>query len=445
MTSLTAATASLAGASAASTTNPSLVAPFTFDRAPTKVALAYSGGLDTSCIIPWLKEQFGEGCEVVAVAADLGQPDDLSGVEAKAIASGASSCHVLDLRETFLTGYVFPTLRAGAIYERKYLLGTSMARPLIARQQVEIARLVGADALAHGCTGKGNDQVRFELTYQALAPEMTIVAPWRHWHIRSREDAIDYARDHGVPVAATTSKIYSVDGNLWHLSHEGGALEDPWNEPPADAYGLTVAPEDAPDTPEYVTIGFERGWPTGVDGREMRPVEMVETLNALGGAHGIGRVDLLENRLVGMKSRGIYETPGGTLLMTAHRELEHLVLDKLTMRQKDSLAQTYAELVYNGQWFTPLRAALDAFVDATQEPVTGEVRLKLYKGTTSGVGVRSPNGLYQEDLATFGADDIYRQLDAEGFIRLFGLGQKVAARRDQRMRQTQEQGSEAVR
>ncbi|CAA9548200.1 MAG: Argininosuccinate synthase [uncultured Thermomicrobiales bacterium] len=430
-------------AAANAPTNASLVAPFTFERTPTKVALAYSGGLDTSCIIPWLKEQFGEDCEVVAVAADLGQPDDLSGVEAKAIASGASACHILDLRETFLTDYVFPTLRAGAIYERKYLLGTSMARPLIARQQVEIAQLVGADALAHGCTGKGNDQVRFELTYQALAPEMTIVAPWRHWHIRSREDAIDYARDHGVPVAATTSKIYSVDGNLWHLSHEGGALEDPWNEPPADAYGLTVSPEDAPDTPEYVTIGFERGWPVSVDGRATGPVEMVETLNALGGAHGVGRVDLLENRLVGMKSRGIYETPGGTLLMTAHRELEHLVLDKLTMRQKDSLAQTYAELVYDGLWFTPLRAALDAFVDATQEPVTGEVRLKLYKGNATGVGVRSPNGLYQEDLATFGADDVYRQLDAEGFIRLFGLGQKVAARRDQRMRQ--EQGSEAVR
>ncbi len=393
-----------------------------------KVVLAYSGGLDTSCIIPWLKERYD--CEVIAVAADVGQPDDLSGVEAKALASGASKCHVLDLREEFLREYAFPTLRAGAIYERKYLLGTSMARPVIAKHQAEIALLEGADALAHGCTGKGNDQVRFELTYQAIAPQLAVVAPWRHWEIRSREDAIAYARSRGIPVTATAEKIYSLDGNLWHLSHEGGALEDPWTEPPADAYGLTVAPEHAPDEPAYVEISFERGWPVAVDGEALDPVAMVEKLNTLGGAHGVGRIDLLENRLVGMKSRGVYETPGGTILSVAHRELEHLTLDKLTMRQKDDLAQTYADLVYNGQWFIPLRRALDAFVDATQEPVTGDVRLKLFKGTCQAVGRRSPFGLYREDLATFGADDVYRQADAEGFIRLYGLGQQVAAARD---------------
>ena len=405
-----------------------------------KVALAYSGGLDTSCIIPWLKERYG--CEVIAVAADVGQPDDLSGVEAKALASGASKCHVLDLREEFIRDYAFPTLRAGAIYERKYLLGTSMARPLIAKRQVEIALLEGADALAHGCTGKGNDQVRFELTYQALAPELKVIVPWRLWDIRSREDAIAYAEARGIPVSASRAKIYSVDGNLWHLSHEGGAIEDPWNEAPADAYGLTVAPEEAPNEPAYVTIEFEQGWPVAVDGRRIGPVALIEELNALGAAHGVGRVDLLENRLVGMKSRGVYETPGGTILSIAHRELEHLTLDKLTMRQKDQLAQVYADLVYNGQWYAPLRAALDAFVEKTQEPVTGEVRLKLYKGSCQAVGRRSPYGLYREDLATFGEDDVYDQADADGFIRLFGLGQKVAAQRD---RQVQERGAEVLR
>jgi argininosuccinate synthase len=321
-------------------------------------------------------------------------------------------------------------LRAGAIYERKYLLGTSMARPLIAKHQVEVAQLEGANAVAHGCTGKGNDQVRFELTFMTLAPELKIIAPWRHWDIRSREDAINYAAAHGVHVTATKAKIYSIDGNLWHLSHEGGAIEDPWNEPPADAYGLTVAPEDAPNTPEYVTISFEQGTPVAINGQQLGPVELVQALNELGGKHGVGRVDLLENRLVGMKSRGIYETPGGTILATAHNELEHLTLDKLTMRQKDTLALTYADLVYNGQWFTPLKAALDAFVDKTQEVVTGDVRLKLYKGNCTAVGRTSPYGLYREDLATFGADDVYQQADAEGFIRLFGLGQKVAAMRD---------------
>jgi len=393
-----------------------------------KVVLAYSGGLDTSVIIPWLKEHYD--CEVIAFAADVGQQDDLSGIEAKAIASGASKAHVYDLKDEFIRDYVFPTLRAGAIYERKYLLGTSMARPLIAKYQVEVARLEGADTLAHGCTGKGNDQVRFELTFMALAPELRIIAPWRHWHIRSREDALEYAAAHNVPVTATAAKIYSLDGNLWHLSHEGGAIENPWEEPPADAYDLSVAPEDAPDTAEYVTISFEEGWPIAVDDQRLDPVPMVEQLNELAGKHGVGRITLLENRLVGMKSRGVYETPGGTILMTAHQELEHLTLDKMTMRVKDQLALQYADLVYNGQWFTPLKRALDAFVDKSQEPVTGDVRLKLFKGTCEAVGIRSPFGLYDEGLATFGADDVYQQADAEGFIKLFGLGQKVANQRD---------------
>jgi argininosuccinate synthase len=401
-----------------------------------KVVLAYSGGLDTSCIIPWLKEHYN--CEVIAAAVNVGQPDDLSGIEAKALASGASKAYVIDAREEFLKEYAFPTLRAGAIYERKYLLGTSMARPLIAKHQVEIALLEGADAVAHGCTGKGNDQVRFELTYQALAPQLKVIAPWRQWEIKSREDALAYAAAHGVSVTATKAKIYSIDGNLWHLSHEGGEIEDPWNEPPVDAYELSVAPEDAPDAAQYVTVSFEQGWPVAVNGQALSPLDLVALLNELGGKHGVGRVDLLENRLVGMKSRGIYETPGGTILSTAHRELEHLTLDKLTMRQKDQLAINYADLVYNGLWFTPIKAALDAFVQKTQEPVTGEVRLKLYKGTCVAVGRRSPFGLYEEDLATFGADDVYRQADAEGFIRLFGLGQKVAAQRDRRLHQDAE-------
>ena len=402
--------------------------------APHTIVLAYSGGLDTSCIIPWLKEQYGD-VAVIAAAVDVGQPDDLSQIEAKALASGAAKAYVIDAREEFLREYVFPTLRAGAVYERKYLLGTSMARPVIAKHQVEIALLAGADAVAHGCTGKGNDQVRFELTYQALAPHLQVIAPWRSWAIRSREDALAYAAAHDVPVQATAAKIYSLDGNLWHLSHEGGILEDPWAEPPEDAFGLTVSPEAAPNTPAYVTIGFEEGWPVSVDGQRLEPVALVEWLNALGAEHGVGRIDLLENRLVGMKSRGVYETPGGTILATAHRELEHLTLDKSTMRVKDQLALTYADLVYNGQWFSPLREALDAFVDRTQLPVTGEVRMKLYKGTASPVGRSSPFGLYREDLATFGEDDVYRQADAEGFIRLFGLGQKVAAQRDRRLKE----------
>jgi argininosuccinate synthase len=399
-----------------------------------KVVLAYSGGLDTSAIIPWLKENYD--CEVIAFAANLGQPDDLSNLEQKALASGASKLHLRDLREEFLTDYAFPTLRAGAIYERKYLLGTSMARPLTAKHQVEVALLEGADAVAHGCTGKGNDQVRFELTYQALAPQLEIVAPWRHWHIRSREDAIDYCEAHGVPVTASKTKIYSVDGNLWHLSHEGGLIEDPWNEPPVDAYDLTVAPEDAPDTPEYVTVGFEQGWPVSLNGQKLSPLELMAALNEIGAKHAVGRVDLLENRLVGMKSRGIYETPGGTILSNAHRELEHLVIDRMTLRQKDQLAPVYADLVYNGQWFSPLKAALDAFVDKTQEVMTGEVKVKLYKGQATAVARKSPYSLFREDLATFGKDDVYRQADAEGFIRLFGLPTKVAAMRDRAVKES---------
>jgi argininosuccinate synthase len=398
-----------------------------------KVVLAYSGGLDTSVIIPWLKEHYD--CEVIAFAADVGQPDDLSGVEEKAIASGASKAYVADLKDEFVREYIFPTLRAGAVYERKYLLGTSMARPLIAKHQVEIAKLENAGAVAHGCTGKGNDQVRFELTFMSLAPELQIVAPWRHWEIKSREDAIAYAHDHNVPITATAKKIYSIDGNLWHISHEGGEIEDPWEEPSEAAYSMSVSPEEAPDAPEYVTISFEQGYPVAIDGQQMEPVALVEHLNALGGKHGVGRTVMLENRLVGMKSRGVYETPGGTILMSAHKELEHLTLDKMTMRVKDQLAQQYADLVYNGQWFTPVREALDAGVDKTQEVVTGDVRLKLYKGNCEGVGFKSPYSLYQEDLATFGEDDVYEQADAEGFIRLFGLGQKVA---NQRARANQE-------
>ncbi|MGD0099735.1 MAG: argininosuccinate synthase, partial [Acidobacteriota bacterium] len=343
-----------------------------------KVVLAYSGGLDTSIIIPWLKDNYG--AEVIAFAADIGQGSELKGLEEKAIRTGASKCIIEDLREEFICEFVFPTLRAGAIYERKYLLGTSFARPLIARRQVEIAEQEGADAVSHGCTGKGNDQVRFELTYKSLNPKLRIIAPWREWDLKSREDEIDYAQDRKVPITATKEKIYSEDRNLWHLSHEGGILENPWAEPEESMYVLTVSPEKAPDKPQYVEIDFENGNPTAVDGRKLGPVEIVETLNRIGGAHGVGRVDLVENRLVGMKSRGVYETPGGTLLLIAHRELESLTLDKATLHYKDILAGKYAELVYNGQWFTPLRYAMDAFIDTIQNRVTGTARLKLYKG-----------------------------------------------------------------
>ncbi len=390
-----------------------------------KVVLAYSGGLDTSVIVPWLKENYD--CEVICVCANIGQGDDLSGVEAKALASGATRCYVEDLREEFISKYIYPTLQAGAIYERNYLLGTSFARPLIAKRQVEVAEMEGADAVSHGCTGKGNDQVRFELTYQALNPKLKVIAPWREWSIRSREDALKYAQAHNVPVSATTKSIYSRDWNLWHLSHEGGTLEDPWNEPEAAMYQLTVAPEQAPDEAEYVEIEFDCGMPRKIDGRALGPIELITNLNALGAKHGVGRVDLVENRLVGMKSHGVYETPGGTILVQAHQALEQICLDRETLHYKEQVALKYADLTYNGQWFTPLREALDAFVRETEKTVTGTARLKLYKGNVMLVGRKSPFSLYREDYATFGQDDVYNQKDGEGFIRLFGLPLKVRA------------------
>ena len=395
------------------------------------IALAYSGGLDTSIIVPWLKERYG--ARVICVAADIGQGDELEGVRAKAIASGADECYIEDLRQEFVEDFVWPTLRAGAIYSRKYLLGTSMGRPLIARRQVEIARQVGADALAHGCTGKGNDQVRFELTYAAFAPDLPVIAPWREWNIRSREDAIAYAEAHKIPVAATRDKIYSRDRNIWHLSHEGGVLEDPAVAPPADLFMLTTAPEDAPDRPEEVTIGFRSGTPVSVNGVELDAVHLVVALNKIGGRHGIGRIDLVEDRLVGMKSRGIYETPGGTLLYSAHSELEQIVLDRRTLAAKDLIAPRYADLVYEGRWWTTEREGYDAFVNVTQERVTGAVTLRLFKGTASAVGRESEYALYDERFVTFGEDDVYQQSDAAGFIRLYGLSARVRAIRDQEM------------
>ncbi|HEX6587401.1 MAG TPA: argininosuccinate synthase [Longimicrobiales bacterium] len=389
------------------------------------VVLAYSGGLDTSIIVPWLREHYD--VDVVCCAADVGQGEELSGLEAKAIASGARACVVQDLRDEFLTGFVWPTLRAGAVYGRKYLLGTSMARPIIAKKQVEHARKVGATVLAHGCTGKGNDQVRFELTYAALAPEMRVIAPWREWDIRSREDAIDYARLHGVPVAATKAKIYSRDRNLWHVSHEGGPLEDPNWTPPEDLFLMTNAAEAAPSKAELVTITFEQGYPVAVNGVAMGAVELLATLNEIAGLHGVGRIDLVEDRLVGMKSRGIYETPGGTLLYAAHSELEQLVLDRRTLALKDVIAPRYADLVYEGRWWTTEREAMDALVNTTQQRVTGDVRLKLYRGAVTVAGRTSPFSLYDERFVTFGEDDVYQQSDAAGFIRLYGLPMRVAA------------------
>ncbi|MEJ2349341.1 MAG: argininosuccinate synthase [Anaerolineales bacterium] len=390
-----------------------------------KVVLAYSGGLDTSVIVPWLKENYG--CEVVCFTADVGQGEELDGLEEKAIASGASQLIVSDLREEFAQDYIFPVMRAGAVYERKYLLGTSMARPLIAKKQVEVAHEVGADALAHGATGKGNDQVRFELTYAALDPRLKVIAPWREWDIRSRQDAIAYARAHNIPVTASEKSIFSRDRNLWHLSHEGGPLEDPWIEPEEGMYLFSASPENAPDEAQLVEIQFESGAPVAVDGEQLSPANLVACLNAMGCTHGIGRVDLVESRLVGMKSHGVYETPGGTILLAAHRELESLVLDKETIQFKDLVALKYAELVYNGMWFSPLREAMDAFVDSTQGPVTGSVRLKLFKGNIIPVGRKSPFSLYREDFATFGQEDVYDQSDAEGFIHLFGLPLQVRA------------------
>ncbi len=393
-----------------------------------KVVLAYSGGLDTSVIVPWLKENYK--CDVITFTADLGQgSDELIGLKEKAIASGASKAYIVDLREEFLTDYVFPTLKAGAVYEGVYLLGTAFARPLIAKHMVEVAAEEGADAVAHGCTGKGNDQVRFELAFQALDPGLKVIAPWRDekWTISSREDAIAYARAHGIPVATTEKSIYSRDGNMWHISHEGGILEDPWTEPEEEIFQFSVAPEAAPDTPLYVEIDFEKGSPVAIDGKPLGPVELLGYLNELGGAYGVGRVDMVENRLVGMKSRGVYETPGGTILYTAHQGLESICLDRETLHYKELVGHRYAELVYYGLWFTPLRDALDAFVSKTQERVTGTVRLKLYKGNCTVVGRKSPFSLYREDFATFGKDAVYNQSDATGFINLFGLPLKVKA------------------
>jgi len=375
--------------------------------------------------VPWLKENYG--CEVVCFTADVGQAEEMDGLEEKALASGASQLVIHDMKEEFAEQYIFPVLRAGAVYERKYLLGTSMARPLIAKHQVEVAHEVGADAVAHGATGKGNDQVRFELTFMALDPRLKVIAPWREWDIRSRQDAIAYAQAHNVPVTATEKSIYSRDRNLWHLSHEGGSLEDPWNEPAESIYLLSSSPENAPDSPEYIDITFDSGTPVAINGETMTPGQLITCLNTRGGVHGVGRVDLVESRLVGMKSHGVYETPGGTILMAAHRELESLVLDRETLQFKDTVALKYAELVYNGMWFTPLRESLDAFIDSTQGPVTGMVRVKLYKGSAVPVGRKSKFSLYREDFATFGQEDVYDQSDAEGFIHLYGLPLKVRA------------------
>jgi len=398
-----------------------------------KIVLAYSGGLDTSIIVPWLKENYG-GASIICVAADIGQgSDELAGVRAKAIASGADECYVEDLRDEFAESFIFPTLRAGAIYNRKYLLGTSMARPLIARRQVEIARMVGADALAHGCTGKGNDQVRFELTFAAFAPDLPVIAPWREWNIRSREDAIAYAEDRGIPIVATRRKIYSRDANLWHLSHEGGILEDPNAAPPDDLLMLTRPVTEAPDTPETVVIGFEAGTPVTVNGTALGAVDLIAALNEIGGRNGVGVVDLVEDRMVGMKSRGIYETPGGAILYAAHSELEQLVLDRRTLAAKDTIAPRYADLVYEGRWWTTEREAYDSFVNVTQQRVTGTVSMRLYKGSLAVVGRESAHALYDERFVTFGEDDVYQQSDAAGFIRLFALPARVRAIKDQEM------------
>ena len=394
-----------------------------------KVVLAYSGGLDTSIIIPWLKENYNN-CEVVAVSADVGQGTELDGLEEKALKTGASKLYIEDLKKEFVEDYIFPTLKAGAVYERDYLLGTSFARPIIAKRLVEIAKAEGADAICHGCTGKGNDQVRFELTIKAFAPEMTIIAPWREWSIKSREEEIEYAEAHNIPLKINRETNYSKDKNIWHLSHEGLDLEDPANEPQYNHPGfleLGVSPEQAPDEPTYVTIHFEKGKPTAINGKEMNGVEVVTTLNELGGKNGVGLADIVENRLVGMKSRGVYETPGGAILYHAHNKLEELCLDRDTFHYKQQIGLKFAELVYYGQWFTPLREALSAFVDSTQQTVTGDVKLKLYKGNIIDAGVTSPYSLYDPEIATFDEDEVYNQADANGFINLFGLPIKVYA------------------
>ena len=394
-------------------------------QAVNKVVLAYSGGLDTSIIIPWLKENYH--CEVVAVTGHVGQDNELPGLEEKAIASGACKVYIEDLREEFITDYIYPTLKAGAMYEGQYLLGSALSRPLLAKRQVEIAGKEGADAVSHGCTGKGNDQVRFELTYKAMNPKLKVISPWREWDIKSREDAIHYAQQHHIPVSQTKEKIYSNDANLWHRSSEGGILEDPWKEPPEEVFEYVSIPEKAPNEPEYIEIDMEKGIPVRIDGKPMPPVELMVELNKRASKHGIGVVDMVENRLVGIKSRGVYETPGGTLLFIAHREIESLVLEAGVLHFKQSVALKYAELVYYGQWFSQLRHSLDAFVESTQTHVTGTVRIKMYKGNAIAVARKSPYSLYREDYATFGADDVYDQKDAEGFINCFGLPLKVRA------------------
>lgn len=402
------------------------------DKKIKKVVLAYSGGLDTSIIIPWLKENY-DNCEVVAVSGDVGQTTELDGLEEKALKTGASKLYIEDLRKEFIEDYIYPTMMAGAVYENKYLLGTSFARPIIAKRIVEIAKKEGADAICHGCTGKGNDQVRFELSIKAFAPDMQIIAPWRIWDIKSRDEEIDYAEAHNIPLKINRETNYSKDKNLWHLSHEGLDLENPANEPDYDKIcELGVSPWAAPDKSTYLTVHFEKGVPTAVNGKKMGAVELLETINKIGGENGVGLVDMVENRLVGMKSRGVYETPGGTILYAAHEMLESICLDKATQHYKQLIGIKYGEMVYDGQWFTPLREALDAFVSKTQETVTGDVKLRIYKGNVMNAGMSSPYSLYSEDIATFGEDDCYDQTDSQGFINLFGLPIKVKALLDQK-------------
>ena len=394
--------------------------------AVTKIALAYSGGLDTSVAIPWLREHYG--AQVVAVVVDIGQGDDLAAVKAKALASGAAAAQVVDVRRTFVADYLVPMVQAGAVYEGRYMLGTAIARPLIAKTQVEVALAEDADAVAHGCTGKGNDQVRFELAYQALAPHLKVIAPWREWHIKGRDQAIEYAEAHGVPVTASKARPYSVDRNLWHCSSEAGILEDIWAEPPHDLYQYTGDPRTAPDEPEYLEIEFEEGRPVGLGGERLDPLALMDRLNAAGGRHGVGRIDMVENRLVGMKTRGVYETPGGTILYTAHRDLEAITVERECAHHKMLIGPRYAELIYYGQWFSPLRQAFDAFIQSTQRTVTGMVRVKLFKGGVMAVGRRSPLSLYDPELATFGEDTVYDQRDAGGFMNLWGLPTRVFAK-----------------
>ncbi len=391
-----------------------------------KVVLAYSGGLDTSAIIPWLRETYG--CEVVAFVADVGQgAEELVGIEEKAIASGASECHVVDLKEELVKDYIYPTLKTGVVYEGTYLLGTSMARPVIAKAQVEVARKVGADALSHGCTGKGNDQVRFESCFSALAPDLEVIAPWREWDLTSRESLLDYLAERDIPCSASATKIYSRDANAWHISHEGGELEDPWNEPSKQVWTMTVDPMDAPDQPENVSLTIEKGEIVAVDGEAMSPYQVLVALNEKAAKHGVGRIDIVENRLVGMKSRGCYETPGGTVMVEAIRGIEELVLDKASRKWKETVASEFSHLVYDGRWFTPLCKSLVAAGEALAEDLTGEVVVRMYKGQASAIKKRSPNSLYSEEFATFGDDDVYDQSHAEGFIRLYSLSSRIKA------------------